>query len=274
MAMPVAMPAPIVKAVVKPVAKPSQWVYAAPLQSTPGHQKPNAGLPKLVSMKVTTPQRKELPQIDGQVPRDAGVEGMHPVDFKTFWEQNQQNMVVVDLRGEDRASGHIAGTVHVRAMDLLKEIQKFAEMFRDQPIVAFFCKYSAHRAPTAHDLRVQQMETTLSKKACDELALKVGKDVSKNHQSMIVIDLRGKDRASGAIPGTAIIPAMDLLKEIGKYVKDFGPKSFTYFPISLRLWHFSASIQLTELPPWLDVSPFESNTFSSVKVASGDERPI
>ena len=150
-------------------------------------------------------------------------------------------MVVVDLRGEDRASGHIAGTVHVRAMDLLKEIQKFAEMFRDQPIVAFFCKYSAHRAPTAagwitclsvpflfsdfksctttvqnplqkqqfqqgkpkqqglqllqkelpvqtarddpgweaHDLRVQQMETTLSKKACDELALKVGKDVSK-----------------------------------------------------------------------------------------------
>ena len=86
MAMPVAMP--IVKAVVKPVAKPSQWVYAAPLQSTPGHQKPNAGLPKLVSMKVTTPQRKELPLIDGQVPRDAGVDGMHPVDFQTFWEQS------------------------------------------------------------------------------------------------------------------------------------------------------------------------------------------
>ena len=87
-AMPVAMPTPIVKTVVKPVAKPSQWVYAAPLRSTPGHQKPNAGLPKLVSMKVTTPQRKELPLIDGQVPRDAGVEAMHPVDFKTFWEQS------------------------------------------------------------------------------------------------------------------------------------------------------------------------------------------
>ena len=37
MAMPVAMPTPIVKAVVKPVVKPLQWVYAAPLQSTPGH---------------------------------------------------------------------------------------------------------------------------------------------------------------------------------------------------------------------------------------------
>ena len=90
MAMPVAMPTPIVKTVVKPVAKPSQWVYAAPLHSTSGHQKPNTGLPKpqLLSMKVTTPQRKELPLIDGQVPRDAGVEGMHPVDFKTFWEQS------------------------------------------------------------------------------------------------------------------------------------------------------------------------------------------
>ena len=63
--------------------------------------------------------------------------------------RNQQNMVVVDLRGEDRASGHIAGTVHVPAMDLLKEIQKFVEMFSDQPIVAFLCQYSAHRAPTA-----------------------------------------------------------------------------------------------------------------------------
>ena len=88
MAMPGAMPTPIVKPAVKPVAKPSQWVYAAPLQSNPGHQKPNAGLPKLVSMKVTTPQRKELPLIDGQVPRDAGVDGMHPVDFQTFWEQS------------------------------------------------------------------------------------------------------------------------------------------------------------------------------------------
>ena len=156
---------------------------------------------------MKAPERKELPLIDGQVPKDAGVEGMHPIDFKAFWEQslfkfcqlvqffqsvlwvsrdslmlirsseamvfscfvatklcvlwislvchgmsklrNQQNMVVVDLRGEDRASGHIAGTVHVPAMDLLKEIQKFVEMFSDQPIVAFLCQYSAHRAPTA-----------------------------------------------------------------------------------------------------------------------------
>ena len=215
---PMVMPSPTLKAMVKPVVKPPQWVYAAPLLRTPGRSagqnlifpvpKPTAGLPtpQVVSVKVTAPERKELPLIDGQVPRDAGVEGMHPVDFKAFWEQNlfkifkflstcsdlpvgvlgskrfshvdllmgssgfpvfrchnivhsldfcgvsklrnQQNMIVVDLRGEDRTSGHIRGTVHVPAMDLLKQIQTYVEEFRHQPIVAFFCQYSAHRAPT------------------------------------------------------------------------------------------------------------------------------
>ena len=216
---PIAMPSPTLKAMVKPLMKPSEWVYAAPPLRTPGWSagqnfvlpfaKPTAGLPtpQVVSVKVTAPERKELPLIDGQVPRDAGVEGMHPVDFKAFWEQNlfkifkflstcsdlpvgvlgskrfshvdllmgscgllpslvrlqtvhsldfcgvskprnRQNMVVVDLRGEDRTSGHIRGTVHVPAMDLLKQIQTYVEEFRHQPIVAFFCQYSAHRAPT------------------------------------------------------------------------------------------------------------------------------
>jgi len=214
---PIAMPSPTLKAMVKPVVKPPQWVYAAPLLKTPGRSagqnfvlpfaKPTAGLPtpQVVSVKVTAPERKELPLIDGQVPRDAGVEGMHPVEFKAFWEENQQNMVVVDLRGQDRASGHIRGTVNVPAMDLLKEIQTYTEKFRHQPIVAFFCQYSAHRAPTvanffrkscpskqrvivleggfrgweANDLPVQQMEMTLSQKACDDLAMKIGRDVSQ-----------------------------------------------------------------------------------------------
>ena len=58
-------------------------------------------------------------------------------------------MIVVDLRGQDRASGAIPGTAHIPAMDLLKEIGAYVEKFRHQPIVAFFCQYSAHRAPTA-----------------------------------------------------------------------------------------------------------------------------
>ena len=60
-------------------------------------------------------------------------------------------MIVVDLRGQDRASGAIPGTAHIPAMDLLKEIGTYVEKFRHQPIVAFFCQYSAHRAPTVAD---------------------------------------------------------------------------------------------------------------------------
>ena len=47
-------------------------------------------------------------------------------------------MIVVDLRGQDRASGAIPGTAHIPAMDLLKETGSYVEKFRHQPIVAFF----------------------------------------------------------------------------------------------------------------------------------------
>ena len=36
-----------------------------------------------------------------------------------------------------------------------------------------------YRGWEAHDLPIQQMEAALSQKACDELAVKIGKDVSK-----------------------------------------------------------------------------------------------
>eukprot|EP00435_Cladocopium_sp_Y103_P036159 s2476_g9.t1 len=94
--------------------------------------------PRVVSMNVKPPERKELPLIDGQVPKEAGVEGMHPIDFEAFWELNEQNMIVVDLRGQDRASGTISGTLPIPAMDFLKEIQTHVENFRAKQIVACF----------------------------------------------------------------------------------------------------------------------------------------
>ncbi|CAL1128704.1 unnamed protein product [Cladocopium goreaui] len=216
---PAAMPTPV-KHMAK-LARPLRWVYAAPMQRTQGRTNQvvlpfqqvvstkvmapeRKELPKEVSTQVKAPERKELPLIDGQVPKDAGVEGMHPIDFKAFWEQSlfkflsTCSVLPVGVMGFKR-------TVHVPAMDLLKEIQKFVEMFLDQPIVAFMCQYSAHRAPTvanfyrkscpskqrviileggfrgweAHDLPIQQIETKLSQKAADQLALKIGKEVSK-----------------------------------------------------------------------------------------------
>jgi len=186
----------------------------------------------------------------------------HPSILESFGVsklRNHQRMIVIDLRGQDRACGAIPGTKNIPAMDLLKEIGKYVKDFEEKQIVAFFCQYSAHRAPTAagcmcsntlsvhiyiyiiyiiyilcvfycflisrvyhnpskatlsagenqsnkvanffrkscpskqrvmileggyrgweaHDLPIQQMEATLSQKACDQLALKIGQKVSK-----------------------------------------------------------------------------------------------
>ena len=56
-----------------------QWVLPRPKPQVVSTQ---------VSTQVKAPERKELPLIDGQVPKEAGVEGMHPIDFKAFWEQS------------------------------------------------------------------------------------------------------------------------------------------------------------------------------------------
>ena len=57
-------------------------------------------------------------------------------------------MVVVDLRGQDRATGSIEGTINVPAIEVLGKLKDFAGAWQEKPIVAFFCQYSAHRAPT------------------------------------------------------------------------------------------------------------------------------
>ena len=76
----------------------------------------------------------------------------HPSILESFGVsklRNHQRMIVIDLRGQDRACGAIPGTKNILAMDLLKEIGKYVKDFEEKQIVAFFCQYSAHRAPTA-----------------------------------------------------------------------------------------------------------------------------
>ena len=117
--------------------------------------------------------------------------------------RNQQSMVVIDLRGEDRAAGTIAGTHPIPALDFLKNMEKWCAEFKGKPIVAFFCQYSAHRAPTvanlyrkdchptqrvvvieggfrgweAQKLPVQNQSPQLSQAAYDNIALKMGSEM-------------------------------------------------------------------------------------------------
>lgn len=204
--------------VVQPV-KP-RWIYASPLrqqrsalqmhdQSVQGVQNvrsvPSQNVaPNVVAVKVGAPQlRKDTQLIDGRVPTVSGVETMKPSEFKRMWDQNHQSMVVVDLRGEDRASGKIAGSLPIPALDFLKDLQQWCAKFEGKPMVCFFCQYSLHRAPTvanhfrkncqptqrvlvmdggfrgweAQKLPVENQSPELSQAAYDNLALKMGRDL-------------------------------------------------------------------------------------------------
>merc|ERR1740123_2693029 len=59
--------------------------------------------------------------------------------------------VLVDLRGDDRASGLMAGAIHIPAIDDVPFPVKVPELvmrWKAERIVVFTCQYSAHRAPT------------------------------------------------------------------------------------------------------------------------------
>ena len=111
---------------------------------------------------------KRQPLIEGRAPTENGVETMKPSDFKSMWDWNlfelfdrfnffpvpfslylgvlvacfwsgpgificiarhQQSIVVIDLRGEDRAAGTIAGALPIPALEFLKDLQQWCAEF-------------------------------------------------------------------------------------------------------------------------------------------------
>ena len=111
---------------------------------------------------------KRQPLIEGRAPTENGVETMKPSDFKSMWDWNlfelfdwfnffpvpfslylgvlvacfwsgpgificiarhQQSIVVIDLRGEDRAAGTIAGALPTPALEFLKDLQQWCAEF-------------------------------------------------------------------------------------------------------------------------------------------------
>merc|ERR1740129_999017 len=64
---------------------------------------------------------------------------------------SKKHCVLVDLRGDDRASGLMAGAIHIPAIDDVPFPVKIPELvlrWKAERIVVFTCQYSAHRAPT------------------------------------------------------------------------------------------------------------------------------
>ena len=109
---------------------------------------------------------------------------------------------MVDLCGDDRAAGTIAGALPIPALQFLNDLQQWCAKFKGKPVVAFFCQYSAHRAPVANHYReacsptqrvvvmeggfrgwgarklpVENQSPQLSQAAYDNIALKMGSEL-------------------------------------------------------------------------------------------------
>jgi len=91
------------------------------------------------------------PQLPNVVQTMKDVEHLDPGEVQSLMEQRQ--CVLVDVRGEDRASGIIAGSIHEPAVDsdgsvsFPTKVSELVEKWKDKPLIVFTCQYSAHRAP-------------------------------------------------------------------------------------------------------------------------------
>jgi len=89
------------------------------------------------------------PHLPNTVPTIKGVEHLDPVAVQEALHSSS-GTILVDLRGEDRASGLIDGAVHEPAIDtqpFTAKVPKLLQRWADRPLVIFTCQYSAHRAP-------------------------------------------------------------------------------------------------------------------------------
>lgn len=99
------------------------------------------------SAEVTRPLYV-APVLPNVVPAVAGVEHLEPVHVQELLRQ--PGCLLVDVRGSDRSTGWIQGSVHVPAIDTVPFITRapeLAQQWSDQRLVIFHCQYSAHRAP-------------------------------------------------------------------------------------------------------------------------------
>jgi len=158
-----------------------------------------------VAQAAVAPQTGRQPYVPppcpNRVPTIAGVEHIDPMTVCDLLKENR--CILVDLRGEDRASGLIEGAVHVKAIDTVPFVNKvpnLVQQWADHKLVIFTCQYSAHRAPQcanwyrqqtsplqhvgilsggfrgweACGLPVQSLASAETAQAADEMAMQIG----------------------------------------------------------------------------------------------------
>jgi len=96
------------------------------------------------------------PELPGKVQPLPGVEELSPQAVHEMLLQRGAG-ILVDVRGDDRASGLIEGSIHEPAVDTVPfvcKVPELAKRWASAPLVVFTCQFSQHRAPTcANDYR-------------------------------------------------------------------------------------------------------------------------
>merc|ERR1712137_1505494 len=105
-----------------------------------------------VSLPTTTNRLNYVePELTNRVPTIKNVEHIDPVKVQELMQNKQ--CLLVDVRGEDRASGMIEGSVHEPAFDpkggvsFPTRVTGMIEKWKEESLIIFTCQYSAHRAP-------------------------------------------------------------------------------------------------------------------------------
>lgn len=135
-----------------PATHPATSIHSVPLTLQDGPR----GLPPVGTMPGPPPKAQGLAAqpvigptlISNAVPTIPGVDHFDPVMVRNL--MRERKCVLIDLRGEDQASGLIEGALHVPAVDkvpFLTKVPDLVRQFADERLVIFTCQYSAHRAP-------------------------------------------------------------------------------------------------------------------------------
>ncbi|CAE7717064.1 ACR2.2 [Symbiodinium necroappetens] len=80
-----------------------------------------------------------------EVPLQKGVEKLSAAEVCELLKQGK--CLLVDVRGDDRASGHIEGAVHEPTLTFLNRVPELVVKFSEEKLVIFHCQYSWHRGP-------------------------------------------------------------------------------------------------------------------------------
>lgn len=118
---------------------------------TPSVQSPNLrdSMPALATLNT---KQYVVPDLQAAVAPVEGVEILSAVEL--YEHLRNGTCILIDVRGDDRAAGMIAGSLHAPAIDeesgtfFISKVADYVQQWADESLVVFTCQYSAHRAPT------------------------------------------------------------------------------------------------------------------------------